>query len=215
MRREPVSRDAFSPDDVLHYKRAIARRGALTAALNYYRALGRYPAELRRGNRPITAPTLLIWGERDRYLGIEMTEGLSRWVPQLQVSRIPDASHWVQNDAPERVNRLLVEFLRPMLVWPRRGATFDLHATEKAPGASTAIERVIARGCSCQGKPPWHGRSDSGLPTLPSQDRPGNAPPTGPGAGRTSGLLAGYSDRAKLPEQLCEGCTRGTPMPGS
>ncbi len=68
---------------------------------------------MRHGNRPIAAPTLLIWGERDRYLGVGMIEGLSRWVPHLQVVRIPNASHWVQNDAPERVNRLLVDFLRP------------------------------------------------------------------------------------------------------
>jgi pimeloyl-ACP methyl ester carboxylesterase len=32
-------------------------------------------------------------------------------VPDLHVERIPDASHWVQNDAPERVNRALVVFL--------------------------------------------------------------------------------------------------------
>src|SRR5262249_13143360 len=74
LRREPVSRDAFSADDVAHYKRALAQPGALTAALNYYRALLRYPTEMRRGNRIITTPTLLIWGEQDRYLGVGMTE---------------------------------------------------------------------------------------------------------------------------------------------
>jgi pimeloyl-ACP methyl ester carboxylesterase len=113
LRREPVSPDAFPAADVTHYKHALARRGALTAALNYYRAMFRYPSELRRGFRPIAAPTLLIWGERDRYLGIGMTDGLTRWVPNLQVVRIPNASHWVQNDAPERVNELLLNFLRP------------------------------------------------------------------------------------------------------
>jgi epoxide hydrolase 4 len=113
LRREPVSPDAFTAADVAHYKHALARPGALTAALNYYRAMFRYPSELRRGFRPIAAPTLLIWGERDRYLGIGMTEGLTRWVPNLQVVRIPNASHWVQNDAPARVNELLLDFLRP------------------------------------------------------------------------------------------------------
>jgi pimeloyl-ACP methyl ester carboxylesterase len=114
LRYEPVSRGAFTADDVRHYQRAFAQRGALTAALNYYRALGRYPAEMRRGERVVTAPTLVIWGERDRYLGVEMTKGLARWVPNVQVVRIPDASHWVQNDSPERVNELLLDFLRPM-----------------------------------------------------------------------------------------------------
>jgi pimeloyl-ACP methyl ester carboxylesterase len=60
--------------------------------------------------RPIAAPTLLIWGTRDRYLGPRLTQGLHEWVPRLRIARL-DASHWVQNDAPEEVNRLLVEFL--------------------------------------------------------------------------------------------------------
>lgn len=110
-RREPVNGDAFTAEDVVYYKRALGKRGALTAALNYYRALLRYPSELRRGSRPILTRTLLIWGERDRYLGVGMTEGLGKWVPNLRVARILDASHWVQNDAPERVNALLLDFL--------------------------------------------------------------------------------------------------------
>jgi epoxide hydrolase 4 len=117
-REEPISCDAFTAEDVVYYKRALGKRGALTAALHYYRALARYPLELRRGNRPIATKTLLIWGERDRYLGVGMTEGLAKWVPNLQVARIPDASHWVQNDAPAIVNTLLLEFLRPMIVPP-------------------------------------------------------------------------------------------------
>jgi pimeloyl-ACP methyl ester carboxylesterase len=111
LRTEPVSRDAFSPVDVQEYKRAFARRGALTAAINYYRALARYPGEMRRGDRAITVPTLLIWGERDRYLGVGMTERLERWVPNVRVVRLANASHWVQNDAAAEVNRLLIDFL--------------------------------------------------------------------------------------------------------
>jgi len=112
LRSEPVNGDAFTAEDVVLYKRALGKRGALTAALNYYRALLRYPSELRRDNRPIATPTLLIWGEGDRYLGVGMTEGLGKWVPNLRVAKIPDASHWVQNDAPERVNTLLLDLLR-------------------------------------------------------------------------------------------------------
>ncbi len=112
LRREPVRPGAFSPEDVRLYKQALARPGALTAALNYYRAVARYPGELRKGLRPILAPTLLIWGERDRYLGIRLTEGLQRWVPNLRLARLPGVSHWAQNDNPEQVNRLMLDFLR-------------------------------------------------------------------------------------------------------
>lgn len=112
LRRQPASRDAFTPADVAHYQRAFARRGALTAALNWYRALVQYPDELRHPIRRIDAPTLLLWGECDPYLGVGMSEGLLSWVPRLRVERLPGVSHWVQNDAPERVNELLTAFLR-------------------------------------------------------------------------------------------------------
>ena len=57
-------------------------------------------------------PRLLIRGEQDRALTVGLTEGLEQWVPDIRVERIPDASHWVQNDAPERVNELMVAFLK-------------------------------------------------------------------------------------------------------
>jgi pimeloyl-ACP methyl ester carboxylesterase len=119
LRNGPTNPEAFDKDDIERYEQAIARPGALTAALNYYRAFGR--SQLRRWfgrsgehegrNRMIDAPTLVIWGEQDRALGIGLTQGLDRWAPDIHVERLPEASHWVQNDAPERVNELLAEFL--------------------------------------------------------------------------------------------------------
>ena len=61
--------------------------------------------------RPITAETLVIWGERDRYLGRELAEPPREQAPNARVARLPSASHWVQMDEPARVNALLVEFL--------------------------------------------------------------------------------------------------------
>jgi len=86
--------------------------GAATATLNYYRALiQRNPLELSRQIEAIDVPTLLIWGQQDRFLGPRLTEGLTRWVPDLRIERIADAGHWVMADAPERVNELLLAFL--------------------------------------------------------------------------------------------------------
>jgi pimeloyl-ACP methyl ester carboxylesterase len=103
---------AFSPEDVRLYRRALGRPGALTAALNYYRAAFRgLSRRARRADRLITVPVLTVWGDRDRYLGPGLTEGVGRWVPNLTTHHLPDASHWVQNDAPEEVNRLLIDFL--------------------------------------------------------------------------------------------------------
>ena len=56
--------------------------------------------------RPIKAPTLIIWGQRDRYLGPELAEPDHGDVPNLdRVERLPDASHWVHHDEAERVTQ--------------------------------------------------------------------------------------------------------------
>lgn len=113
LRTDPMRPGAFDERDIEAHKAALAQPGALTAAVNYYRASLRRLGTLGgRQRRTVTAPTLVIWGERDRYLRPELTEGLERWVPDLRVERLPDASHWAMADDPERVNRLLADFLR-------------------------------------------------------------------------------------------------------
>jgi epoxide hydrolase 4 len=107
------ARGAFSDEDLDRYVEAWSQPGALTAMVNYYRASMRSsPRKALAAMAPIAAPTLVIWGERDRYIGSELAEPEPRWAPNVRVQRIPDASHWVQHEAPERVSELLVEFFR-------------------------------------------------------------------------------------------------------
>jgi epoxide hydrolase 4 len=102
---------AFSDAEVERYVEAWSQPGALTAMLNYYRAaLRRSPRSAKARMRRIDAPVLVIWGERDSVLGSELAEPEARWVSDVRVERLPKASHWVQNDAPERVNELLTGF---------------------------------------------------------------------------------------------------------
>jgi pimeloyl-ACP methyl ester carboxylesterase len=101
---------AFTPADIDRYREAWSQPGAATATINYYRAALRRPPSRRQSSlRPINAPTLVIWGEHDRYLGSELAEPSRSDVPGLQrVVRLPDASHWVQHDEPDRVSELLI-----------------------------------------------------------------------------------------------------------
>lgn len=98
--------------ELREYQRAWRQQGAITAMLNYYRAIGRYRRELTALVRPIEAPTMLVWGERDPVFIRETTEGFGEYVPNLRMERIAKAGHFVQTDAAERVNELLLEFLR-------------------------------------------------------------------------------------------------------
>jgi pimeloyl-ACP methyl ester carboxylesterase len=106
---------AYSPEDIEHYIEAWSQPGAATGMINYYRSSVRTsPKRAEAALRPIGAPTLVIWGERDHYLGPELAEPDHDDVPNLdRVERLPDASHWVHHDEAERVNQLLTEFFAP------------------------------------------------------------------------------------------------------
>jgi epoxide hydrolase 4 len=99
---------AYSGAERQGYLRAWQQPGAARSMINYYRALLRFP--WRRLNI-ITAPTLVIWGQRDVALLPELAEPPRRWVPNLRIERLPRASHWVMRDEPARVSELLSEFL--------------------------------------------------------------------------------------------------------
>lgn len=103
---------AFTSEVIDRYIEAWSQPGAATAMLNYYRAALRgAPAAARRTIIPITAPTLVIWGQQDRYLGPDLAQPEPADVPNLdRVERLADCSHWVAHDAPDRVSQLLVEF---------------------------------------------------------------------------------------------------------
>ncbi len=104
----------FSDEDIAAYKAALSRPGALTAALNYYRAAGRRGARglVASRDRRCEVPTLLIWGEDDFALSAEMVDETAEFVSDLTVRRLPGVSHWVQHQAPDEVNAALLEFLR-------------------------------------------------------------------------------------------------------
>ncbi len=108
-----VDRRRFPPELLELYKKNAARPGALNAMVNYYRAAMRAgPRGPGSGKAPLEVPTLMIWGERDAALGKEMTFGTERYVRDLTVRYVPHASHWVQQEAPETVNRMTSAWLR-------------------------------------------------------------------------------------------------------
>jgi epoxide hydrolase 4 len=105
----------FTPEQTDRYVEAWSQPGASTGMINYYRSSVRQSQKKAEAAlRPIKAPTLVIWGERDHYLGPELAEPEHDDVPNLdRVERLPDASHWVHHDEAERVTQLLTDFFAP------------------------------------------------------------------------------------------------------
>lgn len=96
------------------YVDAFSRDGALTAALNYYRAAARdfVAGRFGTGMSRIHAPTLVIWGDRDPYLDARLLEGLDEWVDDVAIQRLPHAGHFVHWQDPGTVNELMLAFLQ-------------------------------------------------------------------------------------------------------
>ena len=107
-----VDKTAITEEDARVYRNAAAKPGALTAMLNYYRQAF---SELFNFNQKqwglLDIPTLMIWGEQDTALGKELTYGTDDYVSNFKICYLPDASHWVQQEKPQRVNRYMREFL--------------------------------------------------------------------------------------------------------
>jgi pimeloyl-ACP methyl ester carboxylesterase len=110
---------SYPPQAIQAVKATLQQPGVLTAALNYYRhsfnPANRHPAlqaiRERRGE-PITVPTLYVHGAQDGGIGVETSEGMEAWFPNgLQKRIIPSAGHFVHQEQPEIVNRLILEFL--------------------------------------------------------------------------------------------------------
>jgi epoxide hydrolase 4 len=105
-----VNKNTFSQADIDAYKNALAKRGALTSTLNYYRNV--FQQGITTGEWGVLdVPTLMIWGEDDLPLGKELTYGTEQYVRDFRIRYIPNCSHWVQQEYPELVNQYIREFL--------------------------------------------------------------------------------------------------------
>jgi pimeloyl-ACP methyl ester carboxylesterase len=102
----------FPPEILAHYRANAAAPGAMTAMLNYYRANMNPLVGEAREDQTVAVPTLLVWGEQDSALGPELVAPTAYHVSDLTVRRLPDASHWVPEEAPEEVNAALAAWLR-------------------------------------------------------------------------------------------------------
>jgi pimeloyl-ACP methyl ester carboxylesterase len=98
----------FSPEDLAQYRAAWSQPGALTAMINWYRALFRTHVKFQ--DKTVRVPTRILWGERDDFLLTEMAHESLRHCTDGELFTFANASHWLQHEEHVRVSELLVEF---------------------------------------------------------------------------------------------------------
>jgi epoxide hydrolase 4 len=102
----------FSDFDLKQYKESWARKGALTAMLNWYRAALIRPSKLALDPEAsrVKVPALLIWGKKDRFAGEAMARQSLQYCDDGRLEMFETASHWVQHEEAAQLNNLLSEF---------------------------------------------------------------------------------------------------------
>jgi len=113
--RSSTNREKFPRDLLDVFQRNGQIPGAVTAMLNWYRAAFRRAMRrggLMRNDFPlIHSRTLMIWGEEDAALDKSTTYDTARYVTDLTMRYLPGVSHWVQQDATQAVNEMMICFL--------------------------------------------------------------------------------------------------------
>ena len=105
------TKGALNDEELGYFRRAWSRPGAMTGGINWYRALLRSWMQGHLKDLIVHQPTLLIWGEQDAFLTVRTAEWTRRYVPNLTIKYVRGASHWVQQDSPNTVNRYMLDFL--------------------------------------------------------------------------------------------------------
>ncbi|XP_067829246.1 epoxide hydrolase 4-like [Heptranchias perlo] len=100
----------LTEEELEAYVYSFSRPGALVGPLNYYRnVFGNPPAMFQN----VMAPTLVIWGDKDGTLEVGMTAYMEQYIQNtFRLKVVPGASHWVQQDQPDVVNKLIWTFLK-------------------------------------------------------------------------------------------------------
>ncbi|PNW76288.1 hypothetical protein CHLRE_12g540550v5 [Chlamydomonas reinhardtii] len=145
----PRRRGACTPQDVEIYKAALQEPGSVTAALNYYRAtllteaglMKPHPEVVAALRRQLDMPVLVVWGKHDHALCLTNNIDIDQVAPRVRLHVLPEASHWVQADAPERLNAILDQWLADNPVSPTEHLDTAAAAAAAGNGGGSGLQQ--------------------------------------------------------------------------
>jgi pimeloyl-ACP methyl ester carboxylesterase len=109
---ETSLRDSFTKSDLEKYKLAWANENAMKHMIMWYKAAFRNPSQAKvYQDKKVNIPLKIIWGKNDLALVPEMAKESLAYCEQGDLTYLEDATHWVQQDCPEEVNRLVEDFI--------------------------------------------------------------------------------------------------------
>ena len=112
MLRDTARPGVFSDEKLDLYRTAWDHDGAFGTMVSWYRAAFRYPSTLS-GPQRVTVPTLLLLAPDDAFIPADLTRASLRWLDDGRLVELERGTHWVVQEEPETIARLLGEFFAP------------------------------------------------------------------------------------------------------
>lgn len=103
-------RGTFDDEDFEEYRQAWGNTKGVSRMIDWYRAA--FWKKSKVSETKIRPPTLIIWGENDRFLKKEMAKDSLEYCDDGRLEHIEEATHWILHEKPETVNPLMVSFLK-------------------------------------------------------------------------------------------------------
>jgi epoxide hydrolase 4 len=107
--RKTAPPGVFTAETLDRYRETWNENGAMTAMLNWYRALVRKPVKLPI-NPDLPMPVLILWGGLDFALGKELAVASQQVCKRVKLVIFEQANHWIQLEVADEVNQALLAF---------------------------------------------------------------------------------------------------------
>ncbi len=111
LERENLPGEPFMPEEVMQYFTDTYEATGFTGGLNWYRAIPRLGPILASAAERIEVPCLYIGAEHDVILPPSSANGMEDFIPDLEKYTVAGSGHWTQQEKPEEVNRVMLDWL--------------------------------------------------------------------------------------------------------
>jgi pimeloyl-ACP methyl ester carboxylesterase len=110
-REESGGEPLLSKEDRAYFVNAFTQSG-FTNPINWYRNWTRNWKALEGVDQVIDVPTLFIGAADDVIIAPEQIEAMKSWVNDLTIEMLEPCGHWTQQERPEDVNQLIIDWLK-------------------------------------------------------------------------------------------------------
>ena len=111
LERENPPGEPFMSEQVMQYFTETYEATGFTGGLNWYRAIPRMGPIMANAADRIEVPCLYIGAEHDVILPPSSANGMEDFIGDLEKHTVLGSGHWTQQEKPEEVNRVIVDWL--------------------------------------------------------------------------------------------------------